>query len=50
MGGGGGGGDKRPIFLEVANIFGGVGGGNIPFALPPPNNPPTFSFNVYMKQ
>ena len=24
------------------------GGGNIPFA--PPNNPPTFSFNFYVKQ
>ena len=25
------------------------GGANIPFA-PPPNNPPTFSFNFYVKQ
>ena len=31
-----------PIILEVG------GGGNIPFG--PPNNPPTFSSNVYVKQ
>ena len=29
------------------NLRGG-GGGNIPFG--PPNNPPTFSFNFYVKQ
>ena len=26
------------------------GGANIPFAPPPTNNPPTLSFNVYVKQ
>ena len=30
---------------QAPNNFGG-GGGNIPFG--PPNNPPTFSFNVYV--
>ena len=40
-GGGGGarGGQAPPIILE--------GGANIPFG--PPNNPPTFSFNFYVK-
>ena len=28
----------------------GGGGANIPFAPPPPNNPPTFSFNFYVKR
>ena len=40
-GGVAGAGAGPPVILE--------GGGNIPFA-PPPNNPPTFSFNVCMKQ
>ena len=41
---GGGGVTPRP-----PNNFG--RGANIPFGGPPtPNNPPTFSFNVYMKQ
>ena len=31
------------------NLRGGGGGrGNIPFAPPPPNYPPTFSFNFYV--
>ena len=40
VGRGGGGGQAPPIILE--------GGANIPFG--PPNNPPTFSFNFYVKQ
>ena len=40
-GGGVGGGQAPP------NNFGG-GGGNIPFG--PPNNPPAFSFNFYVKK
>ena len=40
-GGAGGGQAPPPIILEG-------GGGNIPFG--PPNNPPTFSFNFYVKQ
>ena len=54
VGGGGGGGQGPPIIFERR------GGGqgppiiferrdNIPFA-PTPNNPPTFSFNFYVKQ
>ena len=39
-GGGGGGGAGPPNSLK--------GGANIPFG--PPNNPPTFSFNFYVKQ
>ena len=39
-GGRGGGGQARPNNLR--------GGANIPFG--PPNNPPTFSFNFYVKQ
>ena len=38
--GGGQGGQAPPKIRE--------GGGNIPFG--PPNNPPTFSFNFYVKQ
>ena len=41
QGGGGGGGQAPQIILE---------GANIPFAPPPPNYPPTFSFNFYVKQ
>ena len=41
--GGRGGGAGPPIIKE-----GGGGWGNIPFG--PPNNPPTFSFNFYVKQ
>ena len=40
-GGGGGGGGKPPNNLKGR-------GGNIRFG--PPNNPPTFSFNFYVKQ
>ena len=40
-GGPGGGGGQAPNNLRG-------GGGNIPFATP--NNPPTFSFNFYVKQ
>ena len=45
-GGGGGGGARGPGPLN--NLKG--GGANIPFGPPPPNNPPTFSFNFYVKQ
>ena len=40
----GGPGGARPL----NNLKG--GGANIPFAPPPPNNPPIFSFNYYVKQ
>ena len=39
---------KRGGRGQAPDDFGG-GGGNIPFA-PPPNNQPTFSFLVYVKQ
>ena len=32
------------------NLRRGGGGGHIPFAPHPPNNPPIFSFNFYVKQ
>ena len=45
-GGGGGGGGRGQGGPGPPNNL--RGGANIPFG--PPNNPPTFSFNVYVKQ